>query len=601
MSVFQTREPYIDENITLRTPQIEAYEALVKFSSSNSKEREVGIILPVGCGKSGCITLTPFAFKSKRTLVVAPGLNIADQLDDDFNPTKPAMFYQKCNVLSSGPYPEPVKIRGTTTNRSDLEEADVVITNIQQLQGGENNKWLVALPSDFFDLIIFDEGHHGVAASWTTLKQQFPDAQIVNYSATPLRADGQKMAGEVIYSYPIFRAIESGYVKGLKAIQLNPRTLRYVRREDGQEIEVCLDEVRRLGEEDADFRRSIVTSTETLNTIVDASLQELKKLRDESGESRIKIIASALNYEHCIQIVAAYRARGMRADYVHSRIDSATNRKILRQLAAHELDVVVQVRKLGEGFDHKYLSVAAVFSVFSNLSPFVQFVGRIMRVIKQNAPNDILNRGVVVFHAGANIARRWSDFQSYSEADQNYFDQLLPLEGLEPSDPRKQCEVAPLLHREPQVEVKKQSEIEVEEIPLLPDDELDAIRLLQERGRIAGDLDPTRVVLLQQVPTTKAYERQAKRAALDEKIKNKVGRILRDEGLNPGHYNLGKGPDRRQNFVVLKTAIDRKVNASLGRSAGERHDFSRSEIDNIEANLDSLVNAVRQELFNGKN
>jgi CheY-like chemotaxis protein len=49
-----------------------------------------------------------------------------------------------------------------------------------------------------------------------------------------------------------------------------------VRNEDGQEIEVSLEEVRRLGEQDADFRRSIVTSAETLNTIVDASIRELE-------------------------------------------------------------------------------------------------------------------------------------------------------------------------------------------------------------------------------------------------------------------------------------------------------------------------------------
>jgi hypothetical protein len=92
----------------------------------------------------------------------------------------------------------------------------------------------------------------------------------VNFSATPLRADGQLMANRILYSYPIVSAIRAGYVKRLKAVVLNPRTLRYVRSEDGQEIEVSLDEVRRLGEEDADFRRSIVTSAETLNTIVDA-------------------------------------------------------------------------------------------------------------------------------------------------------------------------------------------------------------------------------------------------------------------------------------------------------------------------------------------
>src|SRR5215467_12982867 len=136
---FQTRAPAVSGNAGLRTPQREAYAALIEFAEGRSSwGREVGIILPVGCGKSGCITLTPFAFKSVRTLVVAPGVQIAGQLRDDFDPTRPDMFYVKCAVLPNQPYPEPVEIRGTTTNIADLEEADVVITNIQQLQGSAN-------------------------------------------------------------------------------------------------------------------------------------------------------------------------------------------------------------------------------------------------------------------------------------------------------------------------------------------------------------------------------------------------------------------------------------------------------------------------------
>ena len=428
---FQTREPSILDNPRLRTPQREAYTELVSFAGNpNEQEREVGIVLPVGCGKSGCITIAPFAFRATRTLVVAPGVKIAEQLHDDFDPAQSDMFYIKCGVLNSQPYPEPAEIRGRNTNRADLDEADVVLTNIQQLQGDEN-RWLQNLPDDFFDLILFDEGHHNVAQTWTTLKAKFPIARIVNFSATPLRADGQLMAGRILYFYPVFRAIQEGYVKRLKAVVLNPRTLRYVRREDGQEIEVQLEEVRRLGEQDADFRRSIVTSTETLNTIIDASIRELDKRRQAAGDNRFKIIASALNYEHCRQIVEAYRARGRRADYVHSREDSAANERVLQRLETHELDVIVQVRKLGEGFDHPFLAVAAVFSIFANLSPFVQFVGRIMRVIEQNAPGHVLNHGSVVFHAGANVASRWADFQQYSEADREFFDQLLPMEDLD--------------------------------------------------------------------------------------------------------------------------------------------------------------------------
>jgi hypothetical protein len=64
-------------------------------------------------------------------------LPIAQQLHNDFDPSRPEMFYIKCGVLDGQPYPEPVEIRSTTTNRADLEEANVVITNIRQLQGAK--------------------------------------------------------------------------------------------------------------------------------------------------------------------------------------------------------------------------------------------------------------------------------------------------------------------------------------------------------------------------------------------------------------------------------------------------------------------------------
>jgi superfamily II DNA or RNA helicase len=593
---FQDREPNINANPKLRSPQREVYAALEEFASTASNDREAGIVLPVGCGKSGCITLAPFAFRSQRTLVVAPGLKIADQLYKDFDPTKSDMFYIKCEVLTGAPYPEPVEIRGSSTNRGDLDESHVVITNIQQLQGQEN-RWLSSLPDDYFELILFDEGHHSVAETYENLKVKFPAARIINFSATPLRADGQMMAGRVLYSFPIFRAIKEGYVKRLKALVLNPRTLRYVRREDGEEIEVSLDEVRRLGEQEADFRRSIVTSKETLVTIVDASIRELERIRNESGDNRHKVIASALNFEHCRQIVEAYRARGCRVDYVHSKEDSASNDAVMKKLEAHDLDVIVQVRKLGEGFDHPFLSVAAVFSIFASLSPFVQFVGRVMRVIKQNSPNDPTNQGTVVFHSGANIASRWEDFQKYSEADQQFFDQILPVEELDFTN-SDEIVVAPQPREPNTLEVCGQTEVIVEEIPLLDDDEaMEAIATLRARG-----YSPEQVRLAmehQPIPTTRVYERQAARAALDMRIKTETGRILNEKQMRNEGKELDKNHLNRPNFVVLKSTIDKHVNQAVGKSQGERHEFVKSELDKINESFSDLVAAAVKEVFGG--
>ncbi len=598
---FQDTNPDIDNNSFLRTPQREAFKSISSLENDQKSPREVGIVMPVGCGKSGCITLAPFALHSMRTLVVAPNINIAKQLMGDFDPANQNMFYIKCEIIEKPPYPEPVEIRGRSSNLSDLEESDVVVTNIQQLQG-ENNRWLQQLPPDFFDLILFDEAHHNVASSWEVLRKSFPDARIINFSATPQRADGQLMTGAIIYSYPLFQAIQEGYVKRLKAIVLNPATLKYVRREDQQEIEVSLPEVYRLGEQDSGFRRSIVTSQETLSTIVDASIRELDRIREETSEKRHKIIASALNYEHCIQIVECYRSKGKRVGYVHSREGSAINDEVYQKLENHEIDVIVQVKKLGEGFDHPYLSVAAVFSIFRSLSPFVQFVGRIMRVIAHGDPSNIQNQGSVVFHAGANVARRWEDFQTFSQADQEYFDQLLPIVGLDFSS-ASEIEINPdSTHQiipSNQFEVNSQTSIYLQEIPLLSQDveAQRAFELLRSRGFTVDDYK--RALELQPVPTTRVRERQAKRHTLDDNIKTATGKILAERKINPGGFDLDNNHLGRTNFVILKSAIDKKINNFVNRPSNQRSEFSRQELDLINENFENLINEIISELFDG--
>jgi superfamily II DNA or RNA helicase len=602
-SPFQRLTPQITENARLREPQREAYAAISEHFSDSEKHREAGIVLPVGCGKSGLITLAPFGVQARKVLVIAPGLRIAGQLFADFNPTEPGMFYRKCAVLSGPEYPEPAEIRGTSTNRSDLDAADVIITNIQQLQrDGAENKWLADLPEDYFDLIQFDEGHHNVAESWEVLRRKFPAARIISVSATPTRADGRLMSGEIIYTYPIYRAVQCGFVKHVKGLVLNPSSLRYVRREDGQEVEVDLEEVRRLGEQDANFRRSIVSSKETLDTIVDASITELRRLREVTGEPRLKIIASALNMEHCKQIVEAYCERGQRADYIHSREDSKANDQVLAKLERHELDVIVQVRMLGEGFDHPHLSVAAVFSIFASLSPFVQFVGRIMRVIKQDAPGDPLNYGSVVFHAGANTVKAWDDFKDFAEADQEWFKLLTEQVPVGSERERVVDPTDDMEHREYEsdpVRITEPGQVSLEELPLLSDSRLkEALAILMQAG-VTPEQYGRAIDQLEPIPVTKQARRQASRSLLDETIKTRAGKLVHEHGLNPGGRDLDTKHLGQSNWVVVKAAIDQQANTEVGRGPKERSELSQAEIDLITERLDGIVSTVEGELFGG--
>lgn len=446
---------------------------------------------------------------------------------------------------------------------------------------------------------MFDEAHHNVAESWEALREKFPAAKIINVSGTPSRADGRLMAGQIIYSYPIREAVEQGYVKRITGHRLNPESLRYVRREDDVEIEIGLDEVRRLGEEDAGFRRSIVSSDETLSTIVDASIRKLRELRERSGEGRLKIIASALNMEHCKQVVAKYAERGLRADFVHSKQDGKANEQVHAKLERHELDVIVQVRKLGEGFDHPFLTVAAVFSIFSSLSPFVQFVGRVMRIIPDVDPFDQVNEGVVVFHVGANITGVWKDFQEFAEADQEWLAQLID----EHIDDGTQGEdIAPLGGTRPpppnEPTVTGQGTVLLEDLQLLSGDPrvAQALKLLQEAGVQTGD----QFDQLQRIQPTKQDRRRSKKKLLDERSKTKVGKILASRKLPHGGRELDRKRLGKDNFQVLKSAIDKAINADAGYGANARDKFTNDQLDSALLRLDEVADAVEKATFDVK-
>jgi len=220
-----------------------------------------------------------------------------------------------------------------------------------------------------------------------------------------------------------------------------------------------------------------------------------------------------------------------------------------------------------------------------------------MRVIVQNDSENPMNQGTVVFHAGANVASRWEDFQEYSEADQEFFDQLLPLEGLDFSS-SDELTVTPASSRTVNtVDVRGQSGVTMQEIPLIQDDTeaMQAIRTLQQRG-----FSPEAVrqaMELQPVPTTRVRERQAARSGLDMRVRTETGRILAERGINPQGFDLDQSRRGRTNFVVMKAAIDRQVNLAVGRSTGERSDFTRGELDSISERFQELSDAAQQEIF----
>jgi hypothetical protein len=78
-----------------------------------------------------------------------------------------------------------------------------------------------------------------------------------------------------------------------------------------------------------------------------------------------------------------------------------------------------------------------------------------------------------------------------------------------------------------------------------------------------------------------------------------TGRVLAERGVNPEGRTLDRARRGLSNYVVLKSAIDRQANGLVGRGSRLRHEFSRDELDRIEADFDGVVNGPVAEVFGG--
>jgi DNA repair protein RadD len=199
---FRQAEIRIQGNRSLRVPQAEGHAAAVDFFA-NGGYRGIERI-PVGCGKSGLITLLPFGIADGRVLVIAPNLTIRNQLAADLNFTDMDSFYRRTGALldlHDGPYRA---VLDSDANLGDTRDAHIVVTNIHQL-AQRVDRWLPNFEPNFFDLILVDEGHHNAAPTWQLVFDRFPAAEVVSLTATPFRADEQPVEGEVIYTFTFRR------------------------------------------------------------------------------------------------------------------------------------------------------------------------------------------------------------------------------------------------------------------------------------------------------------------------------------------------------------------------------------------------------------
>lgn len=610
-SLFETAGAFIDANPKLREPQRQAHGA-VKAHYEVSREHVI-VQLPVGCGKTGVIATLPFGVARGRALVIAPNVTIRNGIAESLDPSNAKCFWRRTGVLESfehGPFT--AVLDGTDANIHDCVESHFVVTNIQQLASSAD-RWLPKFPPNFFDMILVDEGHHNAAPSWRKVFERFPQAKVVSLTATPFRGDQRQLAGDVIYRFPFTSAMAAGFIKKITATNVVPTEIFFTYR--GEHRRHTLDEVLELREEHW-FSRGVALSEECNVHIVEESMAKLAALRTDATTHH-QMIAAACSVDHARQIRALYEQRGLRAHEIHSAMPAEDQERILERLKRGNLDCIVQVQMLGEGFDHPPLSVAAVFRPFRSLSPYIQFVGRIMRVNVEGAPDDPANHGYVVSHVGLNNDAQWDDFRELDLADQELFRQWVREQpGTEPAEgdgrPRRFDVGMQVTHEILGAYVTNDPFLDLSDDRVLDRILATPVAVTGLTGLTIGDLVPDREALRARlraaqppprapsappVAVTPQRARQAGRKRLADRSKSVANRVLSDLVLAPRGYDLVKiGKGRKTNLQIAIELVAREVNAELGRPSGSRGEWSRAQVEQGLGSLDAIGDRVRDQL-----
>lgn len=602
---FLQTNPNIEDNYTLRVPQREGYINAYEFFRQGKKTAIVQ--LPVGCGKTGLISILPFGISKGRVLVIAPNLTIKQELYDNLDITnRQKCFWRKTYILDdkemiAGPYVCSLEIG----NISIAEKSHITVTNIQQL-ATNTEKWLEKFPSDFFDLIINDEAHHTAAKSWKLVFDKFKNAKIVNITATPFRSDRKDIEGELIYRYSFKSATIKGYIKNIKASYVAPSELEFS--DDNGNKKYTLREVLKMKEETW-FSRGIALSPICNINIVDNSLEKLEKLR-ETG-TKHQIIAVAMSIRHAKQIRSLYAERGYEAGVVNSKMEKDEIENVIRDLKNGTLDCIVQVQMLGEGFDHPKLSVAAIFNPFRSLAPYIQFVGRILRVVVQNDPQHPDNKGYIVTHIGMNIDNLAKDFKDFENDDKKFWEQVTG--GNEEVVPKDVINGNARMKFDEDMIVNNEIVDRLFEEDFISLDDEDIIKELEEKLKSLGMNPYLAKEIIEKDKNNLGFQNNKAAAPfpilpqkewaelkkrLNEEVKRTAKLIINTCGLEikgieiPRKYQLHPGVN---NFLSLIQLINNRSNIYNK----ERKDWSTEEFKNAMAKLSDIKNNIVK-LIKGK-
>ena len=238
------------------------------------------------------------------------------------------------------------------------------------------------------DLIVIDEAHHAIAYTWANVISHWPDSLLLGVTATPVRQDGRglgAMFDRLVLGPSTAELVATGYLTPVK-IYAPPQVadLTGIRTRAG------------------DYANDQAAAAMIRPTVTGDAITHYQRIA-----AARPAIAFCCNVNHAITVSDAFNAAGISAATL---LGNTTDRDaLIARFAAGELQVLVTVDVVSEGFDCPGAAVAILLRPTQSEGLYLQQVGRVLRPAPGKAAAIILDHvGNVHRHGFPDDVRPWS-------------------------------------------------------------------------------------------------------------------------------------------------------------------------------------------------
>ena len=327
------------------------------------------VVAPTGAGKTIMLSaLVGERYKDGKKILV---MQHRDELVDQ-NKSK----FERIN-----PYITTSIVNGTVKNW----DGNTIFSMVQTISRERN---LRDRPK--FDMIVVDESHHAAADTYlkviNAVKEDNPDAEIVGFTATPNRGDGKGLRSvfnNCSHQIEITTLIREGFLVPPKSYVIDCGV--------GDQ----LNNVSRKGN---DFDMEQVEAIMNHKVINDKVVTEWM----DHAEGR-KTVVFCSTIKHAEDLLESFVEYDVDAKLVTGDTPKDERAETLHELAYGDLQVVVNVSVLTEGFDAPAVSCIVLTRPCSQKGTMVQMIGRGLRTIDPEELPGIVKTDCVVLDFGTSV------------------------------------------------------------------------------------------------------------------------------------------------------------------------------------------------------